>query len=104
MALLLIIPAWLLLASAVIVLCRAAQLGDREQQQPSPYVSQASPNADRITPASNSLSSQARVNPRGLVRSSRVRRARRVGERQTGAPSAREPSGEAVGAANRVRV
>jgi hypothetical protein len=102
MALLLIIPAWLLLASAVIVLCRAAQLGDREQ--PSPYVSQASPKADRIAPASSSLSSQARVTPRGLVRSSRVRRARPVGERQTEAPSAREPSGEAVGAANRVRV
>jgi hypothetical protein len=54
MALLLIIPAWPLLAFAVIVLCRAAQLGDHEQQQPSPYTAQASPTAIRIAPASGS--------------------------------------------------
>jgi hypothetical protein len=48
MALLLIIPSWLLLLSLVIGLCRAARLGERHRQQASPLRAASDPSARRV--------------------------------------------------------
>jgi len=67
MALLLIIPCWLLLASLVIALCRAARLGDRQPPQASPRHGAGDPGAHRVARANGVLGRGSYEGKHGLV-------------------------------------
>lgn len=56
MALLLIIPSWLLLLSLVTGLCHAARLGDRQLQQGSPTHAASASSADSVAAPNGVLS------------------------------------------------